>query len=197
MPANAHRITYLIQNFTEGVAVFTDDLERALAIRFRLQLAGQTVALYQRYEPGQDNRPALISAAYTLVKLADEATRVHQDDATAAVLRRAIAIADLIGPSINEWLDLEEQNGPAFPPDAAIIVAGYDGGGFRDFLAGQPIHAGAAIDLWAQDQWVPGRYELDDHTRTGFFAWRSPSGELERRREIDRDTMRFRWSARR
>lgn len=81
------------------------------------------------------------------------------------------------------------------PADAHPIVAGEDGGGFRDFLGGEPIRCGSLIDKWnrATGDWQPGRYELTYRTRQAWFYTGDANGSplvL----EINRETDRFRWA---
>jgi NTP pyrophosphatase (non-canonical NTP hydrolase) len=74
--------------------------------------------------------------------------------------------------------------------DHERIVDGMDGGGWRQFLNDQPIHAGDGLDLRRGHVWIAGRYEMDYHRREGYFTWLA--GGREFMRVID-DSMRFRW----
>lgn len=82
--------------------------------------------------------------------------------------------------------------------DGSRIQEGQDGGGFRDFLDDRTIHAGSGIDLWVAGHWLPGRYEMDYHSKQGYFHTRlfDPQGDRETVIRIDRRTMRFRWPPR-
>lgn len=75
------------------------------------------------------------------------------------------------------------------------MEAGRDAGGFRDFLAGQPIHAGAPLEIWLGGRWLPGRYEAAYQHEQGFFYTSLFDQEDTRPTaiRIDRQVMRFRW----
>lgn len=46
------------------------------------------------------------------------------------------------------------------PPPDQVLILDRDAGGWRHYLAGQPIHAGSPLDLLLQGgTWWPGRYE--------------------------------------
>lgn len=94
------------------------------------------------------------------------------------------AISTLIG----QYRALERGPAPGSP-----INNGTDGGGWRQYLDGIPIHAGAAIDRWQAGRWQLGRYETDYPRRVGLFYWSDASGE--HADDIDR-AMRFRWPTR-
>jgi hypothetical protein len=54
-----------------------------------------------------------------------------------------------------------QAHGPLVDPDpSSILVLGADAGGPRHFLAGQPVHAGTALELRLPgDRWIVVRYE--------------------------------------
>ncbi len=61
------------------------------------------------------------------------------------------------------------------------IQDGQDGGGWRQFLDGKPLHAGDMVEIEVAGRWLPARYEMDYHRRRGVIyiqpLWRG-GGEI-------------------
>ncbi len=59
-----------------------------------------------------------------------------------------------------EW-DAEHWQPLTTPELDQVLVVDRDGGGFRHYLAGEPVHCGSALELLVQGgRWVGVRYEL-------------------------------------
>ena len=76
------------------------------------------------------------------------------------------------------------------PAQGAYIQAGQTAGGFRDFLLGEPIHAGSTLEVLLGGRWISGRYECDYHSGD---AWLYLSDAVV---PINRTEMHFRWPSR-
>ena len=74
----------------------------------------------------------------------------------------------------------------------AQITSGSDGGGWRQFLEGKPVHAGSILEVNINGRWHTVRYEANYHARTGFI-YMPLAGDRERGLPLDNDTMDFRW----
>jgi hypothetical protein len=73
----------------------------------------------------------------------------------------------------------------------SLIIAGRTVGGHRDYLTGEPLSAGASIDLWDNGVWIPGRYEANFATGEAYFMYDN-DGE-EHWLTVQREHMHFRW----
>ena len=77
------------------------------------------------------------------------------------------------------------------------LVPGWDGGGFRHFLAGEPVRNGTGLRLLTAIGWLPGRYESrpasdDEREREGWFHFYLPGVDFDVAVPISREA-RLAW----
>lgn len=71
--------------------------------------------------------------------------------------------------------ELERERARSYRDDAprvqgARLVDGDDGGGFRHYLRGEPVHCGAGLCVLTFNGWMAGRYERSGATATFWFS---------------------------